>query len=144
MNWVSTAKRMRESGLSVVPIRKVDSWIDPWQKNYSYKWKKYQTSMMTEAEIEREFKDAWGIGIVTGRVSGIKENHALILIDFDDGIAKYEQWMGQVQQYLPEIIEKFVIESTGKAGRHVYVRVDFGDGPIPGCAKWARVLRDKT
>ena len=144
MNWVSTAKRMRESGLSVVPIRKVDSWIDPWQKNYSYKWKKYQTSMMTEAEIEREFKDAWGIGIVTGRVSGIKENHALILIDFDDGIAKYEQWMGQVQQYLPEIIEKFVIESTGKAGRHVYVRVDFGDEPIPGCAKWARVLRDKT
>lgn len=134
MNWVSIAKRMRESGVSVVPIPKM--WIDPDNKDYKYPWKKYQTDPMTPAEVEKEFAKAEGIAIVCGAVSG-----NLVTIDFDSK-PKYERWKSEMLEVFPELFSRLVIEET-PSGFHVYVRcAEFET--VPGNEKWAYVMRDKA
>lgn len=134
MNWVSIAKRMSESGVSVVPIPKM--WIDPENKDYKYPWKKYQTDPMTAAEVEKEFAKAEGIAIVCGAVSG-----NLVTIDFDSK-PKYERWKSEMLEVFPELFSRLVIEET-PSGFHVYVRcAEFET--VPGNEKWAYVMRDKA
>ena len=92
-------------------------------------WKVYTERVMSDREIEVHFRNASGIGIVCGKVSGNLE-----LLDFDDGGSAFEPWLEKVPPY---IRNRLVIESTPSGGKHVYYRIDGRDYAVPGNRKLA-------
>lgn len=121
MNQMSiTAASYLHSGLSVIPTCT--------DKRPGCPWKVFTERRPTDREVEANFRNAAGIGIVCGRVSGNLE-----LLDFDDGGSRFEPWFCAIPRYL---CSRLVIESTPSGGRHVYYRVTDGYS-VPGNRKLA-------
>ncbi len=96
-------------GWSVVPIR-------PGGKHPLLRWEVFQARLPTEAEV-REWYGRWpeaGVGVVTGRVSG------LVVVDVDSAHGGEASLAGLLARYgpLPETAEA----ATGGGGRHLYFR----------------------
>ena len=68
----ATASAYAHAGLSVIPTAA--------DKRPACAWKPFTERIMSDRELEVNFRNAGGIGIVCGRVSGNLE-----LLDFDDG-----------------------------------------------------------
>jgi hypothetical protein len=103
-------KFYRSQNLNIIPIRYMD-------KVPIGEWKKYQSEVMSEEEIQRNFLSgaAVNLGVVCGKVS---DN--LVGIDFDDR-STYRKYFAWAEK------ETFVVE-TGK-GVHVYFKTDY---PVRG------------
>jgi len=103
-------KFYRSQNLNIIPIRYRD-------KVPIGEWKRYQSEVVSEEEIQRIFLSgaAVNLGVVCGAISG-----NLVVIDFDDRSTyrKYFSWAEK---------ETFVVE-TGK-GVHVYFKTDY---PVRG------------
>jgi hypothetical protein len=112
-------------GVSVVPIK--NGGKSPPEK---FRWKDYQSKIMTEADVRRFMADSERLGLVCGAVSGHLE-----CIDFDvPGL--YEKWRELLDHNgQTDLTDKLVIERTPRGGAHVYYRCRAG---IEGNQKLAR------
>ena len=118
---IQAASAYAHSGLSVIPTLA--------DKRPACPWKIYSERIMSDRELEINFRAAAGLGIACGKVSGNLE-----LLDFDDGGSAFAPWLEKVPPYLKD---RLVIECTPSGGRHVYYRV-MGEGySVPGNRKLA-------
>lgn len=68
---IEAATKYLSAGFSVVPVDR--------EKRPKGRWKEFQSRRMAVSEIEQFFKDADGVGIVTGQISG------LVVLDVESG-----------------------------------------------------------
>ncbi len=118
---MKAAAAYAHGGLSVIPTLP--------DKRPACQWKIYTERIMSDREIEVNFRFASGIGIACGKVSGNLE-----LLDFDDGGSAFAPWLEKVPPY---IRNRLVIERSPSGGKHVYYRVDGKDYAVPGNRKLA-------
>ena len=122
-----TASSYAHAGLSVIPTAA--------DKRPACAWKPFTERIMSDRELEVNFRNAGGIGIVCGKVSGNLE-----LLDFDDGGSAFEPWLEKVPRY---IRDRLVVEKSPSGGKHVFYRVGTGDSGsgngygVPGNRKLA-------
>ncbi len=109
---VSTAKKLLGLGYSVVPVN-----VSTKQSNVA--WKKYQTTLPTEAEVSGWFS-AWNnsIALICGKVS-----KGLQIIDVD---SKYDlsgdlldRYKESVELMVPGLFERLVLQKTPSGGYHL-------------------------
>ena len=118
---IQAATAYAHSGLSVIPTLA--------DKRPACQWKIYSGRIMSDREIEVNFRSAAGIGIVCGKASGNLE-----LLDFDDGGSAFAPWLEKVPPYLKD---RLVIERSPSGGKHVYYRIDGNGYAVPGNRKLA-------
>ena len=118
---IQAATAYAHSGLSVIPTLT--------DKRPACQWKIYSGRIMSDREIEVNFRSAAGIGIVCGKASGNLE-----LLDFDDGGSAFAPWLEKVPPYLKD---RLVIERSPSGGKHVYYRIDGNGYAVPGNRKLA-------
>jgi rhodanese-related sulfurtransferase len=108
-------------GLSVIPI-------DNLKRPTIHSWYEFQKRYMTPEEVEKYFKDAWGIAVLGGTISSDIEGYSLIMIDVDTKNFDDQITYKQVVDAIPEdIFKKLVVVSTMNGGYHWYLRA-----PIAG------------
>lgn len=113
------------AGLNVIPLR-VDGTKAP-----AIKWTQYQTTAVTDAELEQWFTVKHkALGVVCGATSG-----NLLVIDFDNIEAWYSfcSILGQHQE-IEAILNACPTVATPRPGRHVYIRCS---DPVGGSEKLA-------
>ena len=114
-----TASSYAHAGLSVIPTAA--------DKRPACAWKPFTERIMSDRELEVNFRNAGGIGIVCGKVSGNLE-----LLDFDDGGSRFAPWLEKVPRY---IRDRLVVEKSPSGGKHVFYRVS--ENAVPGNRKLA-------
>lgn len=89
-------------GLSVIPTLK--------DKRTVVDWKRFQTTLATQKDYA-----GWDlpIAIIAGAVSG-----GLVCVDFDDKGSCFAKWVEKVQETLPGVYERLVIQQTPSGGYH--------------------------
>ena len=115
-----TASSYAHAGLSVIPTAA--------DKRPACAWKTFTERIMSDREVEVNFRNAGGIGIVCGKASGNLE-----LLDFDDGGSAFEPWFCAIPEYLAK---RLVVEQSPSGGKHVFYRVAEGYA-VPGNRKLA-------
>lgn len=97
-NILDIAKDYKAQGLSIFPTL-------PNDKKPAIKWAEYQTRLATDKELETWFGEGsnYGIGIVTGKISGI------VVVDVEAG--------GNINDY-----PLTVMTQTGGGGYHLYFK----------------------
>jgi bifunctional DNA primase/polymerase-like protein len=122
MDYTEDALAYARIGFSIIPIK--------GKKPTALKrWKKYQTSPMSEGEIRRRFRSVriTGLAVILGRVSG-----DLCCRDFDDADA-YDVWASEY----PDDAALLPTAKTAR-GHHVYFRSvgertrELSDGELRG------------
>jgi len=121
---LATATRYLGAGLCVLPA------IVSEKRPSLPRWKQYQRRLPTAGELGRWFRNADGLCLIAGGVSGHLE-----MIDFDVGADRYEAWVALVQQRAPELLAQLVVERTQSGGRHVVYRCAV---PVNGNLKLAQ------
>lgn len=116
MNYVKEALRLKELGISVIPLRK-DS------KKPSILWKQLQSKSLEPKEIEKYFKDTGGIAGVTGTVS------RLFCLDFDldKALPGQDYWKEYMSHVPDDLKKKMLINQTRSGGYHIWMRTDYKD-----------------
>jgi len=110
------ALSLRESGLSVIPIRS-----DGKKSPAVLSWKPYQSQIATPEELKGWFQNGHGIGIIGGEVSG-----SLEILDFDDPDA-FREWRGLVERLGgDDLLKRLVFVETPSGGFHLYYRCQDG------------------
>lgn len=103
-SFIEVAHRYRSLNLNIVPVKH-------GTKMPSIEWKPFQTTPITEAQINEWFADpSQGIGVVCGKVSG-----NLVCLDFDT-VGAYEEFVIQH----PWVVD-FPTASSAR-GKHVFFR----------------------
>lgn len=120
----TTALRGHLNGINVVPISSAGS-----KRPALAQWKHYQQRRVSHRELFRWFLPAspWGIGVITGKVSGCLE-----ALDFDV-LDAYEQWIQSLQERsllhaLCKRIARGYLEETPSGGRHLLYRCSVIEG----------------
>ena len=127
---IEIAQAYAKNGLSVIPA-------DPETKYTTLPaWKPWMSVRMSARQIEHTFKDAPGIAIIAGTVSG-----NLLMIDFDNAGELFDAWMESLIKGLKDIsiLEKLVIERSQSGGFHVVFRCET---PVSGNRKLAEGIRN--
>lgn len=140
-NYTEKAKEYIRYNLSVIPttIDKVPDRI--LNDLYKTTWKKYQTELPTDKEIEEIFNQSnpYGLSIVCGKVSGNLE-----VVDIDTKYDKtgllWEDLKTLLEDNLPEIYSSLVIANSQSGGKHIYYRCE----TIQGNKKLANDENNKT
>lgn len=105
------AKEYIKNGYSVIPVNKT--------KNPTIKWTKYQTSFMSNEEIEKHFKNCWGLGFITGTLS------STVAIDWDTKYFLDSNLYNDIKEAIPDsILKKMYVNSTMSGGWHWIFKVD--------------------
>ncbi len=122
----SHAEALVAAGLCALPaIRRGDE-----KRVALAKWKPYQERLPKTEELESWFgQNADAICIVCGCVSGNLE-----MIDFDLGGEAFDAWKQAVNEQMPGLLDRLVIETTPSGGFHVVYRCD---GAVSGNMKLA-------
>ncbi len=108
------ARRLVESGLSVIPIRADGS------KAPAIKWKAFQARIATPEELHQWFRKDRGLAAVAGKVSGNLE-----ILDFD-GQTLFYPWTKLVEEQVgTEFVERLPTVMT-PSGFHIYYRCQDG------------------
>jgi len=107
------AKEYLGYSLSVMPTTK--------DKTPQGSWKAYQTTRLKEAEVDKVFAKAQGLGIICGAVSGGLE---VIDVDckYDLTGSLWEDLKALIQDSLPELYKRLVIAQSKSGGYHIYYR----------------------
>jgi len=119
------AKRYLSAGLCVLPAYAK-------QKRPALRsWKKYQSRLPTEEEIDAWFANGHdGLCLLTGTPSGNLE-----LFDFDQGGEWFEPWSRKVETAVPGLLDRLVVETSQSGGWHIVYRCE---GTIGGNTKLAQ------
>jgi hypothetical protein len=100
------AKIYLKRGLSVIPT--------DTEKRPTFDWYIFQKQRMDEDEVDKLFKNAGGIGLVCGSISG-----NILAIDIDtkyfDSEISYDEIWSKVPDYLKE---ELVVQETRSGGKH--------------------------
>ncbi|ROL55826.1 hypothetical protein D9V84_10460 [Bacteroidetes/Chlorobi group bacterium Naka2016] len=116
-----------EHGLSIIPIIK-------GSKRPAINWKEYQERHPTSDEIRKWFTNRqFDVALVAGRVSG---NLEIIDIDNHQGDADkiFWEWKEIVNNTIPNLFEKLLIQKSQSGGFHIIYRADC---TIPGNTRLA-------
>ncbi len=114
MLLLETAQSYLNAGLSVLPARRLEKC--PAVKS----WKAYQDRLPTAAEVDAWFANEHAaVCIVTGKASGNLE-----IIDFDNGGELFSAWSALVEESVPGLLDRLVIEQTPSGGWHVVYRCE--------------------
>ncbi len=109
---LALARRYRDLGLSVIPIRADGSKAPDLPA-----WKPYQQRLATDAELEAWFANGHvaGIAVVCGAVS-----RNLEVMDFDDAVS-YAEWRACVLAINPHALDGIPCVHTPSGGVHLYL-----------------------
>ena len=115
MDYRKTAKKLKDIGISVIPLRKDGSKLP------KIEWKVYQERLMTDYEINKYFEECGGVAALTGKFS------RLYNLDFD---LKYELdtqdfWTKFMDRVPKEMKKRMMVNTTRNKGMHVWLRTDF-------------------
>ena len=103
---IELAKQLSKKGYSVIPVG-ADKTPTVWD------WGKYQMRPMTEDEIEKHFKGAYGIAMLMGTKLG------LTAVDFDLKYSLTTDFYERVKSTVPVgILRKLYVQSTRNGGFH--------------------------
>lgn len=103
---VKAAKKYIEQGYSVIPV---DRLKQPLMKT----WGKYQIAPMDVKDVEKHFKNAYGVAMLMG---GSK---SLVCIDFDLKYSLVHDFYDQIKLRVPiEILKKMDVRQTNGIGFH--------------------------
>jgi hypothetical protein len=118
MNLLQSAKSYANKGLSVISTDN--------SKTSIFAWKKYQTNIATDQELEQMFNTpkAKGIAVICGAVSG---NLEVIDVDCKYGI-KWEDYEAKILDAHPELYGRLKIIRTKSNGYHIYYRCECIEG----------------
>lgn len=107
------ARRLRDAGLSVIPIK-----TDGSKAVALSSWKPYQKQLPTEGELRRWFGrgQSLGIAIIGGAVSG-----SLEMLDFD-APELIAEWCELVEEAAPGLLERLPQVETPTGGLHIFYR----------------------
>lgn len=94
-------------------------------KQAIFQWKKYQSEMITQQELDRQLSDpkAKGIAIICGAVSG-----GLEVIDIDTKYETYDLWTAIKEKIDENIYRKLHIVQTRSNGYHLYYKCETVEG----------------
>jgi len=118
MNLLQSAKSYAKKGLSVISTDN--------SKTSIFAWKKYQSNIATDQELEQMFNTpkAKGIAVICGAVSG---NLEVIDVDCKYGI-KWEEYEAKILDAHPELYGRLKIIRTKSNGYHIYYRCESIEG----------------
>jgi hypothetical protein len=128
----TAALRFAAAGCSVVPVM-----ADGSKRPGIGSWKEYQSKMPTADELQAWFKDAKGVGLITGAISGNLEMMELEGRAVADGMHTQIKEMAH-EMGLDELWDRLnsgYCEMTPSGGLHWLYRLD---GEVPGNTKLAR------
>ncbi len=128
----TAALRFAAAGCSVVPVM-----ADGSKRPGIGSWKEYQSKMPTADELQAWFKDAKGVGLITGKISGNLEMMELEGRAVADGMHTQIKEMAH-EMGLDELWDRLnagYCEMTPSGGLHWLYRLD---GDVPGNTKLAR------
>jgi hypothetical protein len=94
-------------------------------KQSLFSWKKYQTELISPAELSRQLADpkAKGIAMICGHISGNLE-----AIDVDTKYQTYDLW-SEIQSRIPaDLMAKLRIVQTKSGGYHLIYRCEYIEG----------------
>lgn len=121
MNLLTPAKRYIKSGISIVPTDDNKRSIVPW--------KKYQSELASDTELEQHYNDpkAKGIAVICGQVSG---NLEVIDIDtkYDITGTLYKEYTSSIAEHDSALLDKLLIIQTKSGGYHFYFRCESIEG----------------
>jgi hypothetical protein len=129
---LTAALRFAATGCSVVPVMS-----DGSKRPGIGTWKEYQRKLPTTAELQEWFKNAKGVGLITGKISGNLEMLELEGRAVADGMHTQLKEMA-ADAGLAELWERLTggyCEMTPSGGLHWLYRLD---GDVPGNTKLAR------
>jgi len=121
---IAAAARYLEAGLCALPA------LRDQKRPALGRWKQFRQRLPARQELERWFRDADAVCLVTGAVSGHLE-----MLDFDHGGELFEPWAEAVRRRAPGLLERLVIERSQSGGRHVVYRCE---SPVGGSMKLAQ------
>lgn len=128
----TAALRFAAAGCSVVPVM-----ADGSKRPGIGSWKEYQSKMPTADELQTWFKDAKGVGLITGKISGNLEMMELEGRAVADGMHTQIKEMAH-EMGLDELWDRLnsgYCEMTPSGGLHWLYRLN---GDVPGNTKLAR------
>lgn len=117
MNYTKQAKYLISQGISVVPLSEDGSKLP------KIKWKEYQSSFMSDKDVEKYCSNCGGLAAITGEVS------KLMCFDFDlDKQLSNQDFWGDFMKEVPkELKKKMLVNQTRSGGYHIWGRVNFTD-----------------
>ena len=120
---INSAKKYKEQGLSVIATDNT--------KRSLFAWKKYQSQIIDDNEITKNFSHpkCSGIAVVCGQISG---NLEVIDVDCKYGI-DFNEYKNEIMKNNLRLFEKLYIVKTKSDGYHIYFRC----GSIEGNQKLA-------
>ena len=116
MNCVKLAKAYIEKGHSLIPITSQKLPAVP-------EWKKYQTTPMTEAEIERHFGNCYGIALLCGGRNKVTTIDLDLKYDLSGDL--YERYKRKIGK---DILKKMYVQKTMSGGYHFVFMCDKLEG----------------
>ena len=123
------AKKYLDAGINVIPTKPDKAPAIP-------SWTGLQKELIT---VNGQFDDAYGIGLICGKISGNLE-----VLDFDlKNDETGEVWRlfnYQLDELLPEISKKLIIQQSPSGGFHIFYRCD----TIEGNKKLARNIKKEV
>lgn len=114
------------AGLCVLPAR-----LDPKMPALST-WKPYQERLPREEEVRKWLASDLPLCLLTGTVSGHLE-----MIDFDQQGELFAAWVEIVEQEIPGLFDRLVIEQSQSGGFHVVYR-----SAVPVCGNKKLAVRE--
>lgn len=136
----SQVEFLLDSGLSIIPVRDKDEISEDGKlyakKTAYYKWKKYQTEIITKDELWRQMeqRNTSAIAIICGSISGNLE-----VIDID---TKYKSdaainLFNAIKEFDIELYSLLRIHKTPSGGYHILYRINTDLIELPGNCKLA-------
>lgn len=105
------AKLYKSKGLTVIPV---DSLKQP-----TINWTKYQTRTMSDEEIDKYFKNCYGIGLLMGGLGKLEA------VDIDSKYSLCSDFVDRLKEKVPvEILEKLWVQKTPSGGFHWIYQTD--------------------
>jgi len=129
---LETALKYYSYGLSIVPVG-TEKIPKIHGDEHNYKWDKHKKVLIKPNGI---FKDAYGVGIVAGKVSG---NLEVIDIDQKYCLTKTlcEDYKALVHRANPNILKKLVVEKTVSGGYHFIYRCEKIEGNLKLASRYS-------
>lgn len=106
-----------EQGINIIAVND--------KKQAILQWKRYQSEMITQADLDAQMKDerASGIAVICGAISG-----GLEVIDVDTKYETYALWDAIKAKISQELYSKLHIVHTRSNGYHIYYRCEEIEG----------------
>lgn len=111
-DYRALAKQLIIAGYSPIPV-------SPSKNPAILSWMEFQDRAMNEFEIEKNFKNCWGIGFVCGKYS------KTVAIDWDVKYFLNSNLYEDIKKELPEeLLKKMYVQSTTSGGWHWIFKVN--------------------